>query len=361
MAYDAVLAQRIRSAIGNRKDVVERQMFGGICYMVSGHMACGVLKDDMIVKVSPDRYGESLAQPGARPMNFTGRDMPGMLYVDAAGHGNDQALRTWVQRGVSFAESKPPKAVKPDKRFVKKAMPKTKAKAAKAANDEPFSGFPKPAFAFLSGIAQHNDKAWFQAHQAEYRALYDTGVQFVAAIGPQLKKLSPRLRFEPRINGSVFRINRDVRFAKDKSPYKHHLDLWFWAGSNKGWEVPGCFFRMFAHQLVLGSGMHTFQKDQLERYRKAVIDPKAGKALATLLKKLERAGYVLREATRKQVPRGMDPNHPRADLLLREGMYAVYEGKVPRDVASPKFVPFCLKHFRATWPINAWLLKHVVK
>src|SRR5262249_28532670 len=98
-----------------------------------------------------------------------------------------------------------------------------------------------------------------------------------------------------------------------------------------------------------------------ERYRKAVVDPKAGKALATLLAGLERKGYVLREATRKQVPRGMDPNHPRADLLLREGKYAVYEGAVPQDGSSAEVTAFCLKHFSATWPISEWLLKYVVK
>ena len=67
---------------------------------------------------------------------------------------------------------------------------------------------------------------------------------FVAAIGPRLQKISPSVAFEPKINGSLFRINRDVRFAKDKRPYKNHIDMWFWHGDKRGWASPGFFFRL---------------------------------------------------------------------------------------------------------------------
>src|ERR1051325_10940839 len=107
------------------------------------------------------------------------------------------------------------------------------AKAAPAVGE--FTGFPDLTFRFLRGIAEHNDKPRFDAHRADYEAGYlAPAMSFVAALGPKLRKLAPDVQFEPRINASIARVNRDIRFARDKSPYKTHLDLWFWHGSERG-------------------------------------------------------------------------------------------------------------------------------
>ena len=95
-----------------------------------------------------------------------------------------------------------------------------------------FSGFPRETARFLADLAKNNEKAWFDAHRGDYDQFYVApALAFVAAIGPRLQKISPTVAFEPRINGSLFRINRDVRFSKDKRPYKDHIDLWFWHGA----------------------------------------------------------------------------------------------------------------------------------
>ena len=109
MAYDEALANRVRTALALRKGVVEKKMFGGLAYMVHGNMACGVVKDDLMVRVGPDKYDELLTEPHARPMDFTGRPLRGMIYVGPKGHGNDKALALWVRRGVDFANSLPAK------------------------------------------------------------------------------------------------------------------------------------------------------------------------------------------------------------------------------------------------------------
>src|SRR3954447_12759897 len=87
-----------------------------------------------------------------------------------------------------------------------------------------FNGFPKETFAFLEGIAAHNEKAWFEDHRDLYEAGYVAPARaFVETLGPKLKKVSPTVQFEPKVNGSLSRINRDIRFSKDKRPYKDHL------------------------------------------------------------------------------------------------------------------------------------------
>ena len=154
------------------------------------------------------------------------------------------------------------------------------------------------------------------------------------------KKSRPVPNYEPRINGSLFRINRDVRFAKDKRPYKDHIDLWFWHGDKRGWESPGFFFRMLSDRLILGAGMHRFEKAQLEKFRNAVLDQRAGKALAKTVREVSVAGpYEIGGATRKSVPRGLDTSHERAGFLLHEGLFASFEGKAgPRNARLRRFL-----------------------
>ncbi len=224
-----------------------------------------------------------------------------------------------------------------------------------------FSGFPRGTAEFLRGLTKNNDKAWFDANRDAYEANYvEPARSFVAAIGPRLKKTSPTVEFSPKVNGSLFRINRDVRFSKDKTPYKNHIDLWFWHGDRRGWGSPGFFFRMYADRLILGSGMHKFEKPQLEAYRKAVVDDRAGRALAEAVDHVRAAGpYEIGGATRKSVPRGFDAKHERAAFLLHDGLHASLDTKPGKVVGTPAFVDYCVGHFQAMWPISRWLLEEV--
>ena len=109
MAYDEVLAERVRRALAGREGLSEKRMFGGIAFMLGGNMFCGIVKDQLMVRVGPERHGEALAQPHARPMDFTGRLMKGMVYVGPEGLRSDADLNAWLRRAVEFAETLPPK------------------------------------------------------------------------------------------------------------------------------------------------------------------------------------------------------------------------------------------------------------
>lgn len=107
MAYDEGLAERVRELLAVRMDVTERAMFGGLAFMVGGHMACGITGDDLMVRVGKEGYNDALAHPHTREMDFTGRPMTGIVYVDPAGTADDDALRNWVERGVAFVTTLP--------------------------------------------------------------------------------------------------------------------------------------------------------------------------------------------------------------------------------------------------------------
>ncbi|MSQ14697.1 MAG: DUF2461 domain-containing protein [Dehalococcoidia bacterium] len=221
-----------------------------------------------------------------------------------------------------------------------------------------FSGFPEGTFGFLRDISENNSREWFETHRREYEQYYlEPALDFIMELGPRLQEISSSVKFEPRVNGSLFRIHRDVRFSRDKTPYKNHLDIRFWEGERRGGKSPGFFFRMHHDQLMLGSGTHGFQKGQLEAYRQAVLDRDKGEGLVAVLENVRRAGpYEIGGATRKAVPRGFDPRHERADLLLHEGLWAGLEGEIPSEARSTDFIDYCIGHFSALQPINRWLL-----
>jgi TfoX/Sxy family transcriptional regulator of competence genes len=118
MSYDealaartrAVLAARTRAVLVARADLGERKMFGGLAFLVGGHMCCGILGNELMVRVGPEGFEEALSQPHARPMDFTGKPLRGMVYVAAAGLRTDRSLRAWVDRGLRFVTMLPPKS-----------------------------------------------------------------------------------------------------------------------------------------------------------------------------------------------------------------------------------------------------------
>jgi len=107
MAYDEKLAERIRRALGPEDDIEERKMFGGLAFLRGGRMFVGITGDDLMVRVGPERYEESLAKPHVRPMDFTGRPMKGYVYVEPAGRRTDASLGAWVTLGARFVATVP--------------------------------------------------------------------------------------------------------------------------------------------------------------------------------------------------------------------------------------------------------------
>ncbi len=105
MAYDESLAARVRRAVARRAGVTERKMFGGLAFLLEGKMFCGILKDELMVRVGPERHREALAEAHVRPMDFTGRPMNGYVFVGRAGCRTEEAVRRWADRGAEFVSA----------------------------------------------------------------------------------------------------------------------------------------------------------------------------------------------------------------------------------------------------------------
>jgi uncharacterized protein (TIGR02453 family) len=219
-----------------------------------------------------------------------------------------------------------------------------------------FSGIPKGTVKFLSELSRNNEKPWFDEHRADYDEFFmRPAKELVEALAKPLKKLDPKLQAQPRVNGSIMRINRDVRFSKDKAPYKDHLDLFFWSGTKKGWDSSGFFFRLAPNKLLLGGGMHGFMPPVLAQYRKNVLNDKRGAELVKLATALRKRGYEVGGETYKKTPQGVPADHPRAALLKHSGLHSGWEGKHPKELGSARFVDFVMNHFEAVAPLHRWL------
>jgi TfoX/Sxy family transcriptional regulator of competence genes len=109
MAYSRQLADSIRMHIGDHPGLTEKEMFGGIAFLIGGNMAVGVTRDELMVRVGKDAHDESIALPGARVFDLSSRPMKGWLVVSAEGISNPEDLKAWIGRGVGFAETLPPK------------------------------------------------------------------------------------------------------------------------------------------------------------------------------------------------------------------------------------------------------------
>jgi TfoX/Sxy family transcriptional regulator of competence genes len=104
MAFDEPLAKRVRTCLGSRANISEKHMFGGLAFMLDGKLVCGILGEDLMVRVGTEAHEACLALHHARPMAFTGKPMKGYVFVAPPGLRTAKALRRWLQRGLEHVE-----------------------------------------------------------------------------------------------------------------------------------------------------------------------------------------------------------------------------------------------------------------
>ncbi|MGH7885365.1 MAG: TIGR02453 family protein, partial [Thermodesulfobacteriota bacterium] len=181
---------------------------------------------------------------------------------------------------------------------------------------------------------------------------------FVKEAGKRLRTISPDIVADPRRDKSIFRINKDTRFSKDKTPYKTHLGIYFWEGEEKKLECPGFYFQCDSKNIMFGVGMYMFSNINLKKYRDAVVDKKLGGELNQIIKKITiNEDYQLGWAKYKKVPSGYDKDHPNANLLLYSGIGFIIEKKIPKEFYSEHFLDYSFKIFNDLSPIHFWLMK----
>jgi uncharacterized protein (TIGR02453 family) len=223
-----------------------------------------------------------------------------------------------------------------------------------------FLGFPKEGIQFLKDLPRNNNREWFQAHKEDYQTyLLNPAQSFVVSLGERLKVLSSGIIYDTRTSGSgsILRIYRDIRFSKDKTPYHTNLRIFFWEGTAKKFENPGIYFSLDASGARIYLGQYTFSKELLTAYRDAVVNEKTGSTLEKTLNAVRESGdYEIGGEHYKRVPRGYDPEHVRAPLLLYNGLH-VGSPQIPLNVvSSPDLIEICFDHCANMAHVHHWLV-----
>ncbi len=222
--------------------------------------------------------------------------------------------------------------------------------------------FPQSTRKFLTALSKNNNKEWFEKNRVRYDfELLQPAVQFVIDLGEKLSVLSPNIVAIPKIDKSIFRLYRDVRFSKNKAPFKTNLGLYFWEGRGKKMECSGLYFHIELKLFFLGAGMYVFSKDLLKKYREIVSDPTKGKELNNIVTKLlKNKKLLLGGKTYKQTPRGFDPDYKYNELLLHSGLYIYYESKNFTELTKKNPVDFSFKIFKEMHPLHKWFVENIV-
>jgi uncharacterized protein (TIGR02453 family) len=221
--------------------------------------------------------------------------------------------------------------------------------------------FPDETLAFLRAVRANNDREWFHAHRRDYEQFYvEPAKAFVEEVGRKLRSFIPRICAEPRILGSIFRINRDVRHAQQDRPYKDHIDFWFWEGE-RARAVSGFFTRLSPDFVGIGAGCHGFDKERLPVFRESVADPASGRALARAAAEIEEQGYKLSGQGYKRFPKGYPTDGPASRFLLFKALYVHVDEPVRTAVEDGAMIETCVRHWRALAPLHRWITRSVQK
>ena len=221
-----------------------------------------------------------------------------------------------------------------------------------------FPGFPPETQVFLQELRENNNREWFAANKARFDDVVRApAVQWVAAMGEELRTLDPDIVVDLRVNGSgsLMRSARDTRFSKDKSPYKVNVAMMWWRGAGKKMQHPAFGMQITPDDAGLMAGMFRFSKPMLEAYRQAVVDDELGAALLETAKAVEDAGYSISGRHYKTVPRGYDKEHPRGEWLKYNSVSSGTHDISPDAIASPQLLGVCFDHFARIAPVHHWL------
>jgi len=202
-----------------------------------------------------------------------------------------------------------------------------------------FNGFPREALGFFKGLEAHNDRGWFQAHKETYELACREPMQDLMA------------ELEPKLGpGKIFRINRDIRFSRDKSPYKTHIAA----------VAGGYYVHLSKAGLYVGTGLYRPEPDALARLRSAIDRDASGRKLQTIVAALRRKGYrVETHESLAGAPKGYARDHPRIDLLRMKDVVAGQKLGAGPWLSTGKALARVQRVIKDTTPFRQWLQRHV--
>jgi uncharacterized protein (TIGR02453 family) len=220
----------------------------------------------------------------------------------------------------------------------------------------PFSGFPQEGIDFLKKLKKNNNRPWFHAH----KSIYDESVKFpmqclIASLSERMGDDAPEIEFNPR--KSIFRIYRDVRFSKNKAPYKTNVaaSFNFRAKSDSPVETPGLYVGIEPGEIFIGGGLYMPTGEQLKAIRKAMADNPEGYLSVVENRKFKKEFGGVQGDKLAKAPLGYPKDHPIIEQLRHKQFYVGKEYEDASLCLKPKFLDLVVRVFTDTMPLVRWL------
>jgi uncharacterized protein (TIGR02453 family) len=213
----------------------------------------------------------------------------------------------------------------------------------------------KPAFDFLSALKKHNNKVWFDAHRADYEAAKQDVEEFIEAVIDEFRPIEDFENLTPK--DCLFRINRDMRFSQDKSPYKINFGASLALGGRHSRRMPYYIHLQPGNESLLAGGLYLPTPEQIGKVRAAIAaDSRPLRKILRGKAFVENFGVITDETAGrlKTAPKGYGRDHPDIDLLQFK-QWSVMHPLTDKEVLAPDLLPRTIKVFKALKPLNDWL------
>ncbi len=219
-----------------------------------------------------------------------------------------------------------------------------------------FDGFKKEAIEFLKEIEQNNNKTWFENNRHRWEEyILKPNKDYVEEMGEHLIALAPFIKAQPKAGGSLFKIYRDIRFSKDKTPIKTKIGIMFWQGVKHRMKSP-CFYMQYkSHEVLLATGIKAFKEELLKNYREYIKIEKNAKALHEILEELKEKNIIVPEPEFIRVPVGFDKDSPYSYLSRYKGLLVYKTFKPNRTFYSKKIINYNFKFYDSTLKFFNWM------
>ncbi len=219
-----------------------------------------------------------------------------------------------------------------------------------------FNGFKKEALNFLEEIRENNNKVWFENNRHRWEKLIlEPNKAYVEEMGEHLIALAPFIKAQPKVGGSLFRIYRDTRFSKDKTPIKTKIGIMFWQGVLHKMKSP-CFYMQYkSNEILVATGIRSFKDELLKNYREYIKVEKNAKALHNILEELRQKGVIIPNPELKRVPLGFDKNSEYEYLARYKGLLVYKTFKPNKTFFSKKIINYNFKFYDTTLELFNWV------
>lgn len=219
-----------------------------------------------------------------------------------------------------------------------------------------FNGFKKEGIEFLKELKNNNSKEWFETNRHIWQKyILEPNIEYIEEMGETLLILSPSINAKPKVSGSLFKIYRDIRFSKDKTPMKSKIGLLFWKGSSHRMQSSSFYMHYDKDSYFIATGIRGFKPPLLKAYREYIKNELNAKALDEILTELKSKGIDIVEPHYKKYPKGFDKESKYAYLSLYNSMYAYENHPLDETFFSLAIVDKNFEFYQTTQKLFDWI------